>query len=249
MRAIAMAWVTLAATAFADEAKVDQKQESKSDSHSSSSVSVSSQKSQDGKTTTKSAKRTLEDGKVVEEEGDLALLDGLLKGGASVDDLERMVRELAKLDAAGAKAGGDARTRKYVKVVKDGKVIEESGDPSLLRDLGLAEMRKLGLEVEGLEGLVDGLVREALDAAKTGRAPAGSGTRKGVKVNGVPVDARVDWKGGADAMKELEKRCPELKGDLERQLRRVDGEFRSRLERARAAEKAPRPAPRTRAVR
>jgi len=236
MRAIAITWMALAATAAGDEAKVDATRDAQSDSQSSSSTSVSTQTSKDGKTTTSSAKRTVKDGKVVEAEGDLALLDGLVKGGANVDDLERMVRELAKLDAAGAKAGSDAKTRKYVKVVKDGKVVEESGDPSLARDLGLGELKKLGVDVAGLDAMVESLVREALDGAKAGRPLDAPALKKKLELDGLPVDATVEVKSGADALKELGKRCPELKGDLERQLGRVGGEFRARLDRAREAQ-------------
>lgn len=194
-------------------------QEGSRDAHSASAAGVASQSSRDGVSTAKSAKRVVRDGKVVEAEG----------AGKSAG-------------AAGVKPGGGSVTRKYVKVVKDGKVVEESGDPALARDLGLGELKQLGLEVEGLEPLLDDLVGELVEDLLAGKVRAGESVRKGVKVNGVPVDAHVEVKSGADALREFERRCPELKGDLARLLEQVGDASTRRVEAARKAKVgSPRP--------
>ncbi len=140
--------------------------------------------------------------------------------------------ESAASAATSVAKDGATTTKSAKRVMKDGKEVEASGDPALAKDLGLGELRKLGLDISGLDALIDDVVGRAALEALAGTLREGSSVKKGVKVNGVPVDARVEVKTGAGALREFERRCPELKGDLERLLRQVGGEFDCRLGRA-----------------
>ena len=225
----------------------------KGESRSTSTRSASAQHSSDqnGVKSTTSAKRTVKDGVVVEESGDAQLLDSLMKSGVHLDDLEKLVRELAKVDAPALPSGGAKPVvRRSVKVVKNGKVIEESGTPPPplpgaprgasapgrprrvgelgdLRELGdvssgLAELRALGLDLSGLEQLIEQTVADAL----AGRMPDPKEVERRaqkIRVNGAPVEVRAEVLSGAEALAELKKRCPELVGDLDRLVREVGG--------------------------
>ncbi|MBL8842319.1 MAG: hypothetical protein JNL90_12415 [Planctomycetes bacterium] len=239
------------------DTRSDKKSDATRDAQSSSSRSVSVQRSSDvnGVKSTTSAKRTEKDGVVVEESGDPTLLDELMKSGVHIDDLERLVRELAKLDRPALPSGGalgdplplrpgkgDGKpvVRRVVKVAKGGSGAEGGCDPLPSGSLpgfprglpagplaggelgDLADLRSLGFDVTGLEELIEQTVADAL----AGRLPDPKELERRaqrIRVNGAPVDVQTEVLSGAEALAELERRCPELAGELDELLREVGG--------------------------
>jgi hypothetical protein len=160
------------------------------------------------------------------------LLGRLVGNGLDPAQLESLVRQYARLrpdaarpDAAGASDASRSVTVRHsarFKVVKDGKVIEESSELARDLDRTLSRLLSPGLEVEGFDALLGDLVGELVDGEIEGQLRTRSSVRKGVTVHGAPVDAKFGGRSGAQALREFERRCPELKGDLERLLREVD---------------------------
>lgn len=149
--------------------------------------------------------------------GDSTLLDELMKSGVHLDDLERLVRELAKLDRPALPSDGKPVVRRVVKVVKGG-----SG-----ADGGCAPL-PTGFDVTGLEELIEQSVADALAGRLPDPKELERRARK-IRVNGAPADVQTEVLSGAEALAELERRCPELAGELDSLLREVggslDGEF------------------------
>lgn len=137
--------------------------------------------SKDGNTRT--YKKVIKDGKVVEESGDRSLIDEL-----DVDDLIRRAKKAGK---AGGKSDSKSTSRSRRIVIKDGKKIidEESGDD---------------LDIEELD--VPKSVRDMLEKMKLGKFPGK-----------IDIDIDVDVKGDLpERLREhLESKLDEFGGHLE----------------------------------
>jgi hypothetical protein len=124
--------------------------------------------------------------------------------------------------AAGDDHAASVTTKVVTHVVKDGHVVKDS-------KLSTDDLKRLGVDLSGLDALIADVVKRAVDDVEAGRVPDAAAIQRNLTLNGVPVQAHVEVKTGPEALDEFEQRFPELKREIDELTRSFGDPPRGRV--------------------